>query len=273
VTPSRPNFLRPPLREQAISIVFEPIEKFRIVDFGLFWSEVAQEFPEVSTDEPIESPAEQFDEPRSGEMSFQLLTSPPMPRAMFRNPANGELIQLQVNRFGFNWAKVGDQPYPRSEPLMAKFKDLFGKFVAYAERQGLGDLALKQCELTNLNVIPVADFGTTYSDLPKAIRIDGLDLGLPFLESEVFERSRQHRILSDSGEPIGRLHMVVAPVVSTVDGSKAIRYELTARSAPNIRSIEDADGFFAIARNAINGAFTASVTNAMKEKWGEHRGN
>lgn len=273
MTPIRPNFERPPLQEQAISIVFQPLDKFRIVDYGLFWAELAAEFPVVATDVPLEAPVEQFDTFRPTEMSFQFLTMPPIPRAMFRNPDNGELVQLQNNRFGFNWAKVTDLPYPRSEPLMARFKSLFARFVAYARNQELGELVLKQCELTNLNVIPVSDFGTGYSDVPKALRVDALDLGMPNLESEIFERSRQHKILGEDGQPIGRLHTVLAPVVSNVDNSQGIRYELTARSAPNIRTLDDAEQFFAIARNAINGAFLASVTDAMKVRWGDQHGN
>lgn len=269
MTPIRPDFDRPPLQEQAISVVFQPLDKFRIVDYGLFWAELAEQFPEVLTDAPLEAPVEHFDNFRPLEMSFQLLAVPPIPRAMFRNPENGELIQIQNNRFGFNWAKVGDQPYPRSEPLMARFMMLFEQFSNYARRKELGEIALKQCELTNLNVIPVSDFGTSFSDVPNALRIDALDLGLNNLQSEIFERTRQHKILNQSGQPIGRLHTVLAPVVSKVDNSQGIRYELTARSAPNIRTIADAEIFFGIARDAINGAFMASVTDAMKRRWGE----
>ena len=96
MTPIRPNFERPPLQEQAISIVFQPLDKFRIVDYGLFWAELAAEFPVVATDVPLEAPVEQFDTFRPTEMSFQFLTMPPIPRAMFRNPDNGELVQLRV---------------------------------------------------------------------------------------------------------------------------------------------------------------------------------
>jgi uncharacterized protein (TIGR04255 family) len=258
--------------EQAISVIFEPIDGFRIVDYGLFWLEIAADFPDVTTDAPLEAPVENFDGIRQGELSLQLMKAPPIPRVLFRNAANGELIQVQNTRFGFNWAKVGGSPYPRSEPLMARFKELFGRFAAYVERQGLGPIILKQCELTNLNVIPVADFGDSFADLPKALKVDPLDLGLPNLQAEAFERSRQHKILGDDGAPVGRLHMVVTPVVSNVDQSEAFRYELTVRSAPNIRNLSDASEFFEVARNAINGAFSASITDAMRVKWGEKNG-
>jgi len=267
-SPIRLDFQRPPLIEQAISVVFEPIEGFRIVDFGLFWNEIAEEFPFVSSEAPLEAPVEHFDELRARDVSFQVLAGVPSPRAMFQN-GKGELIQLQSDRFGFNWAKEGDAEYPRSEPVMAQFEKLFGRFARYVAKQRLGDIVFKQCELTNLNVLPVAEFGEDYSDLANALKVDPLDLGLSFLRSETYIRNRQHRIVAEDGMPLGRLHMAIAPVVSNQDHSKAFRFELTARSAPNIKSIEDARHFFAVARNALNGAFYAMVTDGMRKKWGD----
>lgn len=272
VKPIRPDFERPPLAEQAISIVFEPIQGFRIVDYGLFWSEIAADFPNVATEAPLEAPIEEFESVRPSQVSFKLHLAPPIPRAMFRNQTNGELVQLQNDRFGLNWAKIADQEYPRSEPLMARFRILYEKFSQYVERQSLGPLVLRQCELTNLNVIPVSDFGNSYSDFSKAFRVDAVDFDLPYLQPEMFERSRQLRINDSKGNPLGRLHMTIAPVISNVDNTQAFRFELTARSAPKIQSLEDALGFFDVARNAINGAFIASVTDEIKSKWGEKHG-
>lgn len=269
----RPDFERPPLAEQAISIVFEPIPGFRIVDYGLFWADIASEFPEVGTEPPLETTTEEFEILKPNQVSFKFHLAPPAPRAMFRNPKNGELVQLQHDRFGFNWAKVPDHPYPRSEPLMERFKFLFGRFEEYLAQNRFAPLAIRQCELTNLNVIPVTDFGTSYSDFSRAFRVDVVDFGLPQLQPELFERSRQLRINDDSGKPLGRLHMIIAPVISNVDNSQAFRFELTARSAANIRSLQNALEFFEVARNVINGAFIASVTDEIKEKWGEKRGH
>ncbi|MFO6447828.1 TIGR04255 family protein [Erythrobacter sp. NE805] len=271
--PVRPNFERPPLQEQAISVVFQPLSGFRIVDYGLFWSEIADAFPEVSTDNPIEAPIEQFEGFRPTAMSFQLVTAPPLPRAMFRNPASGELVQLQHNRFTFNWAKVEGQEYPRSEPLMARFEELFIAFEDYARRNDLGDLRLTQCEITNLNVIPVADFGTKFAQLNRALDVADPDWKIDCLEPEIVERSIQQRIIDGTGASVGRLHAVIAPVISNVDNSQGIRYELTARSAPNISTLEQAKNFFGLARNAINAAFMASVTDEMKAHWGEIDGH
>ena len=271
VKPIRPNFERPPLAEQAISLLFDPIEQFRIVDYGLYWQQIADQFPHVSSDAPIEAPVEHFGGFRPTDIQFKLLTVPPLPRASFSGEA-GELVVVQPDRFGFNWAKVGDAAYPRSEKLMERFRELFAGFASYVEKQRLGGITFRQCELTNLNVIPVADFGIDFADMANAFRVDPLDLGVDFLRAETYIRNRQHVILGDGGQPVGRLHMNISPVVSTHDQSKAFRFELTARSGRQIDSVAAADKFFELARDAINGAFLATVTEKMKGIWGEANG-
>lgn len=267
-TPIRLEFERPPLIEQAISIAFEPLQNFKIVDYGLFWAEIAENFPAVSSDIPLDNPTENFEEVRSQNLSFSLMAAPPMPRAMFKNGA-GELVQVQWDRFGFNWAKEGDADYPHSEAVMSRFLQLFETFSRFIEKRRIGELKIKQCELTNLNVIPVVEFGDDYGDMAKALKVDRLDLGIPYLKAETYIRNRQHRIVGEGGRAIGRLHTAISPVISTVDSSHAFRLEFTARSAPIIRSLDEACWFFGVARNAINGAFDALITDEMKQRWGE----
>lgn len=266
-TPIRLEYERPPLIEQAISVGFDPLAGFRIVDYGLFWSKIAAEYPEVSNEAPLDNPTELFEGVRPSGISFNVLAAPPMPRAMFRS-GDGGLVQVQPDRFGFNWAKEGDREYPRSEAVMVRFENLFDRFLVFVKEQQLGEVVLRQCELTNLNIIPVSDFGTSYSDITRALRIDPLDLGLNYLVAETYIRNRQHRIVETDGTPIGRLHTAISPVISNADNSQAFRLEFTARSAPTIRTIEQMRRFFAVARNAINGAFDALVADEMKRKWG-----
>lgn len=266
-TPIRLEYERPPLIEQAISVGFEPLAGFRIVDYGLFWSQIASEFPEVSSEAALDNPTELFEGVRPSSISFNLLAAPPMPRAMFRS-GDGELVQIQPDRFGFNWAKEGEREYPRSEAVMARFEKLFERFLEFVKDQNLGEFVMRQCELTNLNIIPVPDFGVSYGDITRALNLDPLDLGLNYLVAETYIRNRQHRIVETDGTPIGRLHTAISPVISNADNSQAFRLEFTARSAPTVRTIEQARRFFGVARNAINGAFDALVSDDMKRKWG-----
>jgi uncharacterized protein (TIGR04255 family) len=268
--PIRPHYQRPPLVEQAISVSFEPPSGFSIADFGLFWLEIRDQFPTIQTAKRLEKTLENFDGPRAAGIEFNILTEAPIPRALYR-ANSGEVIHLQDNRFGYNWAKLGQNEYPRSEHVMGKFEHYFDKFKDFAKARGMGSIVLDQCEITNLNILPVDDFGTDYSDLSEALKVDPLDLGIEYLPPETLVRQRQHRILNGRGEPIGRLHISISPVISNQDQSKAFRFELTARSANVVATLDDARSFFAIARNAINGAFQSLVTDKMKAIFGQER--
>jgi len=150
--------------------------------------------------------------------------------------------------------------------------EVFTLFSSFVDRQGIGPMALNQCEITNVNIIPVSEFGRGFEDITKAFMVDTLDTGLPYLRPETYVRQRQHRIVREDGSPIGRLHTVISPVVSQEDNSKAFRLELTARSAPGIGALKDAQWFFGVARNAINGAFQAITTPEIRARWGEKHG-
>jgi uncharacterized protein (TIGR04255 family) len=267
-TPIRLEFERPPLIEQAITVVFDRLPRFSIIDYGLFWSELGGEFPEVGSLMPLDVAVEHFGDGLNPVPQLQLLAEAPLPRALFGN-SNGNLVQIQPDRFGFNWAKEGDAAYPRSEPVMTRFEQLFEQFRTFVQRRDLGEIKLRQCELTNLNILPVAEFGDDFSAMGRALKVDPLDLGVPFLQAETYMRNRQHRIVDENGTAIGRLHTAIAPVFANVRGQKAFKVEFTARSAPGIGTFEAAQRFFAIARNVVNGAFRATVTEQMREIWGE----
>lgn len=270
-TPIRLEFERPPIIEQAICIIFEPLPGFSIIDYGLFWNALSAEFPHVRAALPIDTTTEHFDDQQRGNLHIRLSQEISLPRAMYGNDA-GELVQLQADRFLFNWAKTEGSEYPRSERLMERFGELFGRFQAYAESRCLGDIAIRQAELTNLNVLPISEFGTSFADIGEALNVDPLDLGVPFLKAETYIRNRVHRIVDEDGKPLGRLHTVIEPVRNSADNSIAYKLEFTARSAPGLGSIEAAKRFYGIARNAINGAFGATVTEKMRKKWGEGHG-
>jgi uncharacterized protein (TIGR04255 family) len=262
----RPKFIDPPIVEQAITIIFERISGFGIGHFGLFWSEIQSKFPHCDAAQRLATQTEVFEPAELG--GFEFSVSPiDTPRVMFRND-DGELIQLQDDRFSFNWAKQNGISYPHADATVARFLELYGIFEGFLKRKGLASPSIRQCEVTNLNIIPVTDFGTTYADIGSALNVDPLDLGEEFLIADTYVRNRQHRIMSE-GKSVGRLHTSISPVVNAQDGSQACRLELTARSAPNIADLTDAREFFDLARSSINAGFLGIVTEKMRKKWRE----
>ena len=267
--PERPHFERPPILEQAISLSFERLMSFDLVDFGLFWNRVKDQFPTNETGARFIAPIEGFEEINTP-ISFTLMGPVELPRSLLRND-QGELIQVQDDSFGFNWIKPSpESDYPRFEQTSARLWDLYSTFLKYLEERGHGQPAFRQCELTNVNLIPVQDFGRDFSDMTDAFVVDPFEWKVEGLVAETYVRRRQHKIVDADGRPAGRLHSVISPVFRNQE--KAFQFELTARSPPTIRTENDAKAFFEQAHRMINKAFWVSVTPKMRKFWGEYDG-
>ena len=120
-TVKRPHFRDPPIIEQAIAVVFDRVSKFDNVDFGLFWSEISEEFPQADTSHRLTHSSETF-EGRDYGINFVIAPPNPTGRSLFRNKPAGELLQVQDDGVTFNWIKEYPQhQYPRYEITSIRF--------------------------------------------------------------------------------------------------------------------------------------------------------
>jgi uncharacterized protein (TIGR04255 family) len=269
VKPTRPDFAAPPIVEQAITLDFNPIHGFSLVHFGQFFGEVASEFPDHSHDIRLDALVENAGLESSPEIGIRLVQmGSHLPRLLLRNAT--ELIQVQNDRFSFNWCKppIGGE-YPRWETTFSRFNATLERFEDFLSAAGLAPLALRQCEVTNVNIIPVSTFGSSFDDIGKAFVVDPLDFNVPCLVPETYVRTRQHRIVNADSGMRGRLHTLLQPAYSASDGSAAFKLDFTARSLPNLNMKTEVAEFFGIARDSINAAFMATTTKQMHKLWGE----
>ena len=273
MTPIRPKFSNPPLIERAISVAFEPLPAFSIGDYGLFWADILDQFPISEAMDPVAVEFEQFEGFKPPQVGFQIVSAAMLPRAAFRNTATGELVQIQNNRFGYNWIKTtDDHQYPHSEATLARFFALLERFVSYSERRGLGPLNVVQCELTNVNVVPIADVGESFADFATVLKLAPLELECDNVRLEHQLVGSKHLITDDSGKAIGRVHTLGQPALRVPDNEEAFRLDISARGAPLGAGLEGAREFFDAAVSAVNAVFLASVTKTGRRFWGEYSG-
>jgi uncharacterized protein (TIGR04255 family) len=265
----RPKFERPPLIEQAITVVFDDLAGFSIGDFGRFWSLIEAEFPQCEQAPPLPISIEQLGTiPTEPEVKLVLSPGQIIPRCLYRNLSNGEAIQVQQNRFTFNWAKFGNSPYPHSERTVSRFVELFRTFEKFVKERNLGPIKPVQCEITNVNILPVAEFGGRYADAPAAVSVPAFAPDGGMLQIEAYSLDVQY-LIHEENDPQGRIHVVLNPVVSSQDRTEAYKLEITARSGRGSgNTIDDVLVFFDLARSAINAAFLAHTTQGMWKKWG-----
>ena len=267
----RPKFDRPPLIEQAITVVFEELEGFSIGDFGLFWDRIGNEFSTSEAQQSLDSKIETFEGFQPQQFQFRLVPHSSLPRCFYRHVDGREIIQLQSDRFTFNWIQVDGNTYPHADVTVARFRELFATFKTFVADRGLGEIIVRQCEIVNVNVVPVTDFGKSFSDAGRAFVVPAAEMQLDFLPVESYIVNTQHLML-DGGRPIGRLYSVLAPVLRTGDDQHAYRLELTARGAPIENVGDGVSDFFDRARTALNAAFLAATTKWAHEFWGVKNG-
>lgn len=244
--------------------MFEPLAGFSLGDFGLFWASIRDQFPRTETREAIDH---KIESPHFRPQTFQLRLAEghELPRCFYFSESGTELVQVQANRFSFNWLGRDGGSYPRSEATMARFCELFEIFKAFVDERKLGPLNLVQCELVNVNIVPVAEFGNSFADAGKVFKVPEPE-GIDFLPPESYITNTQHQIIGAEGL-VGRLYVVLSPVIRVDDDQQAYRFELTARGAPGAGEKGIAQ-FFDIARSALNGAFVASTTAWAHQQWG-----
>lgn len=270
MTPVRPKFTNPPLIERAISVVFEPLKNFSVGDYGLFWTEIQNEFPTSEAMAPVPPVLESFEGFQPQPVELKLVSAEVLPRAAFRNAANGELVQLQSDRFGFNWIKTGeDHKYPHSEATLERFFGLLDQFDAYVRRRDLGPINIRQCELTNVNVVLVSDVGESLADIATVLRLASFEYDCANIRLENQLIGSKHLILDDDGKPIGRVHALGQPSLKVPSNEEAYRLDISARGAPLSSDLSGVRQFFEAAVSAVNAVFLASITNAGRRFWGE----
>ena len=220
--------------------------------------------------DPVSAVMESFGSFRPSQVGIQLVSGGALPRAAFRNSLGGELVQLQSDRFGFNWIKTDDDhKYPHSEATLDRFFELLARFSDYVERRDLGHVKIVQCELTNVNVVLVSDVGESFADMATVLKLAPLEFDCDHIELENQMVGSKHLMLGDDGKPIGRVHTIGQPSLKVPNNEEAYRLDISARGAPIGEGPEGARRFFDVAVSAVNAVFLSSVTKAGRRFWGE----
>lgn len=273
-----PNFKSPPIAEVAFSIQFEELPRLRSPQVGLYWGQIREKFPRAS-EQPLVGPVfERFDEPsRRAQRQLVVRLREPSPlRSFLLNESGSELLQIQVNRFGFNWREMNQEKrhYPRYPSLLRRFEEELSGFEAFIAEEELGSLIFTQCELTYVNIIDSDNGSRLLSDVLTCLADQGSDDFMPPQEEARLRVSYQINV-EDNEErnraPVGRLHVTAEPRVSLSTGALVYRLELTARGLPITPDKEGVLEFLDLGREWIVRGFASITTPEMHEIWRRER--
>ncbi len=260
-----PSYRRPPVSEVALSVEFSPLSEWSIVHFGIFWAAMRNRFPKYEFYAPLRSQIEEFGDARFNKPEFvQLMTGIPELRSWFLND-QGEIVQVQRDRFVFNWRKNTDESeYPRyREYMRPRFEEEWARFSTFIGSHGLGEISVRQCEITYINEIIPGDLWQTNGDMQNIFTTCRRSQGafLPQPESAVSSFT-----FVMPGER-GRLHTAVQHVLRSRDNQQIIQFRLTARGKPEGSRPNDIFEWMDLGREWVVRGFTDLTTEAAHRAW------
>jgi len=224
----RPSFKNPPVIEVICGIQFQTLALMQAPHLGLFWQQVRRKFPRTHSVPPIGNPVD-----LSGNQPVEVvlqLGGVALPRVWFLTSDESALIQVQQDRFLYNWKQVAPhRPYPRYPAVVNEFRTLFQRFVAFTKKNELGEIVPTQLELTYVNHIPPEHGWSSLSEVGQFFpdflwRGDARYLPVP----EALNWKTQF-IMSEEG----RLHASLQSARRRDDPQKELlRFDLTARGLP-----------------------------------------
>lgn len=250
------KFTRPPVYEVACGVYFSGQKPLLTAHVGAYWQRIRKEFPNVEDAAPLQGVVEQ---PGVGPViDFQISHLPQLRRAWFLSPNGSNLIQLQQDRFLFNWKRASDtDSYPSYAVVIEQFEQHLADFLTFCREVGVGELTFRQFELAYVNGISRAnglDVTGTSGLLVDHMRAVRSDRFLPEPENFIWTTGYQ------LPEGRGRLHVTAQTALNAVTQEPLVRLDMIARGITPDSSEAGRRSWFDLAHAWITHGF-ADVTS------------
>ena len=247
---------RPPVVEVACGVNFNLERPLKSGHIGLYWAKVADQFPRCEDAIPI-APIVESASPSSS-VQWELFDLPDLRRTWLLNAEGTHLIQLQADRFIYNWKRVqSNATYPSYQQVIAGFKKQWELYKGFLVEHGLGEPTPVQLDLTYFNIL---------TGLPSYFRdhVRVRDEGRFLPEPEAVNWRSQYLL----PENAGRLHVSAVTALDTNSGKQVIRLDVLARGLPKDASESGCAAWFDMAHEWITQGFTDLTTPEAHALWG-----
>jgi uncharacterized protein (TIGR04255 family) len=257
------HYETPPINEVVCGLMFEPLKELLAPHLGLLWERYKPDFATCKQQPPL---AIQLETPEGTLTEAQVIfDEAPLPRVWFEETSGNGLIQVQRDRFHYNWRRVNsDDEYPHFDKVFGLFTEKLETFQRFVREIGCGELSIKQYELTYVNQIllgegwhSVADIGDVFCDFSWKQDKDRMQ-----------PEALNWRVTFPLPVGMGRLHAAVRSAVRNSDKKQILLFDLTARGGTEDRAVEKMQSWFVGSHNAIVRAFVEMTTQRIqKELW------
>jgi len=243
-----------PLVETVLGVEFVPLQQWKTPHFGLFWHEIKAEYPRFEV------------QPPSGNLNVISIGMPEIPvRCLFYDEPQTKLIQVQNNRFFYNWRKYFNQiEYPRYETNKTVFKTEWLKFYNFLIANQFEQPQIQHCEISYINHIEKGKGWETLADLPNVIPYFSNSLSTQFLP---LPDAVVLHVFYSIPNIRGRINIHLQPAIRQDDGKEIIQLQLSAIGLPASSNIDDMIEWFDLAREYVNNSFVDFTSAKMHGIW------
>lgn len=256
-----PNYKKPPVVEVVCGVLFDETKALKAPHLGQLWSMIRSEFPSIEEQPLLSSVVEVFGPVPPP--TIEITGVPPLTRVWFINKGGDRLIQMQRDRFLFNWRRLkADEPYPHFESVYADFTKYLNIFREFLDAISAGPLAPRQYELTYVNHIDGAVIDNSVSNLGRVFRDYAWQTGDRWLPPP---NDSMWRTSFDLPDQTGRLHSTVHVLKEDQGLRRALRFELTARGIAD-ESLNAMKTWFQLAHEWIVRGFTDLTTRDIQQE-------
>jgi hypothetical protein len=258
ITSTSKKYDRPPIVEVVCGVHFDEISGLDPVLIGSFWKTLANRFPQREL-----RPAVQ--EPGKGGDQFVIGLLPQL-RALLLSGDGSTILQVQRDRFYFNWRRDNfDAPYPRFSDHAGKQGvgtiaiEEFGRFVEFCQHEIGVSPILKKIELAKVDLLVEGKHWSDFKDLTRV---------LPWLAS--------YGSFSKAKDPTFSLHFEeqreagpltvsigIAPTLGSISNKRVVKIE--ARLVTSVSDADDLPDAFTILNSELNEVFQDLIPESERE--------
>ena len=269
VSEKKLDFDRPPVDEVVLSVLFKPLDKFVAPHLGEIWQEFKKDgFVYIMEQPPVPPAVEKF--PNSiEEPQLHIGNLPDLARIWFLHEDDSQIIQVQRDRFMFNWRKTESaQSYPGFSAIFEKFERFYNRFGKIIKNMEVGVIAPLQYELTYIDQLFRGSGWETLDDIGKIY-----NLFIHSQQSDSFWSGAESVILRTSF-PVkdlrGRLHLTISSRVKRPQQQQTLQTDFTMRGFPE-NTEYTMRAWFKSARDRIREKFVNMFTEDIQTQIWERK--
>lgn len=245
------SFDDPPVKEVALGRTFLQREDFLIPYYGAFWAQLRDGFPKVEHASPIVEPSD------------NLTDGLFLPRVWLVSADSTNLVQLQQNRFHYNWRQTEEKKtyvrFPAIQKECIEVWERLEKFVLETTGQPLIPL---NAELTYTNFIEVAGAKNAFEVAEQALWDSLWARHSRFLSAP---KAFSHNYTFELPENRGTLQVSAVAAKRKDANSEALKLEFTVKGAcPSDKSFEE---WSTLAHDFLVEAFKDMTKPSMHKQW------